>query len=248
MIRKGLAVAVILLFIGVAFAPSINANVVKDDFVELDVEFCGLNKKHLVQMNKREYNEVKLILTDFDNKISNAKSSEDGLDLIKNVLIELKPYNLFGNVELETIEDLIFGNYIISQFGEKIDRFTDYGTNLLCLIAGNVHGVFIDGLSWLLILFIDGFSGIFYPPIWLALIQLLLFISPIPNINPIPIATTVLVGEDSKIYSLGLLGLQFYDNIYNGIISGFSGIKISFPLSNRHYMIGVALYHDINEY
>ena len=46
MIRKGLAVAVILLFIGVAFAPSINANISKasvdSDSVDLSSEICGL--------------------------------------------------------------------------------------------------------------------------------------------------------------------------------------------------------------
>jgi len=52
--NKNLAFAIILLFIGVAFAPSINASVVKDDLVEFDVEFCGLGKKHTVQLTQKE--------------------------------------------------------------------------------------------------------------------------------------------------------------------------------------------------
>jgi len=55
MFRKGLAVAVILLLIGVAFAPSINANVVEDELVEIDVEFCGLGRKQTVQLTQQRY-------------------------------------------------------------------------------------------------------------------------------------------------------------------------------------------------
>jgi len=51
MFRKGLAVAVILLFIGVAFAPSINANISKtsidSELVDLSSEICGLNDENV---------------------------------------------------------------------------------------------------------------------------------------------------------------------------------------------------------
>ena len=41
--RKGLVVAVILFFIGLAVAPSINANVGKDsEMVEYAIELCGI--------------------------------------------------------------------------------------------------------------------------------------------------------------------------------------------------------------
>ncbi|UCD13962.1 MAG: hypothetical protein JSW60_00665 [Thermoplasmatales archaeon] len=41
-VRNALAVGIILLFIGVAFAPSINANISKE-MVEFTTEVCGLN-------------------------------------------------------------------------------------------------------------------------------------------------------------------------------------------------------------
>jgi len=54
LIKKGVVVAVILLFIGLAFAPSINANISKasidSELVEFTTEVCGLNGgKHTVQ-------------------------------------------------------------------------------------------------------------------------------------------------------------------------------------------------------
>ena len=76
MFRKGLAVAVILLFIGVAFAPSINASVVKDELVEFDVEFCGLGKKHKVKLTQQEADEVELLFDDIKEQLDNVSSSE----------------------------------------------------------------------------------------------------------------------------------------------------------------------------
>ena len=60
--KKYLAILVILLFIGVAFAPSVNANVVEDDLVEFDVEFCGLGKKHTVKLTREEAHELELLI------------------------------------------------------------------------------------------------------------------------------------------------------------------------------------------
>ena len=51
--RQVLSVAVILLFVGVVFAPSINASVVKNELIEFDVEFCGLGKKHTVKLTQQ---------------------------------------------------------------------------------------------------------------------------------------------------------------------------------------------------
>ena len=59
MLKKEMVVAVILLFIGLAFAPSINANVSKasldSELVEFTTEVCGFNGgKHTVQLTKEE--------------------------------------------------------------------------------------------------------------------------------------------------------------------------------------------------
>ena len=53
--RQVLAVAFILLFVGVAFAPSINASTIEDELVEFDVELCGLGKKHTVKRAKARF-------------------------------------------------------------------------------------------------------------------------------------------------------------------------------------------------
>jgi len=77
MIKKGLAVAVILLFIGVAFAPSINASVVKDELVEFDVEFSRLGKKHTVSMTQQDADEVEVLFDDMQNRLSTVKSDDE---------------------------------------------------------------------------------------------------------------------------------------------------------------------------
>jgi len=59
LIKKGVVVAVILLFIGFAFAPSINTNISKasldSELVEITTEVWGFNDgKHTVQLTKEE--------------------------------------------------------------------------------------------------------------------------------------------------------------------------------------------------
>ena len=64
----------ILLFIGIAFAPSINANISKasldSELVEITTEVWGFNDgKHTVQLTKEEAEEVKQLIDDIERRL-----------------------------------------------------------------------------------------------------------------------------------------------------------------------------------
>ena len=97
-IRKGLAVAVILLFIGLAFAPSINANLGKEKLVEFTTEICGLNDgKQTVKLTQQQANEVEAMFNSIREKLNNTQSREEAEEIIR--FLESNAKNLFGNVE-----------------------------------------------------------------------------------------------------------------------------------------------------
>ena len=80
LIKKGVVVAVILLFIGLAFAPSINANVSKasldSELVEFTTEVCGLNGgKHTVSLSKEDAVEVENLINDIERRLDERGNS-----------------------------------------------------------------------------------------------------------------------------------------------------------------------------
>lgn len=70
--KKLLIVGVIVLYLGLAFTPSINTNISKayidEEMIEITTEVCGLNAgKHTLYLSKEEAEEV-------ENLIDNIKS------------------------------------------------------------------------------------------------------------------------------------------------------------------------------
>ena len=107
MIKKGVAVAVILLFIGVALAPSINANVVKDDLVEFDVEVHGLGKKNTVKLTQQETDEVEQLLDDIRKTLDNAETKEEAIEILNDAVVELDKYDLLEGLSVNQAQSLI---------------------------------------------------------------------------------------------------------------------------------------------
>jgi len=72
--KKLLVVGVIVLFLGVAFVPSINANISKSsidsELVEFTTEVCGLDGgKHTVSLSKEDAEEVEKLIGDIEKKL-----------------------------------------------------------------------------------------------------------------------------------------------------------------------------------
>ena len=111
-IRKGLVFGVIFLFIGLAFAPTINANIGKEELVEFTTEVCGMNgAKRTIELTQQEANEVEGLFKSHRNKL-NATSSREETELIyKETVAELDKYGLIGGLSVKQAQRLVTGDY-----------------------------------------------------------------------------------------------------------------------------------------
>ncbi|MHA1171638.1 MAG: hypothetical protein ACTSQ3_06135 [Candidatus Heimdallarchaeota archaeon] len=151
MLRKGLAVAVFLLFIGVAFAPSMNASVVKDELVEFDVKLCGLGKKHTVSLTQQEADEVDLLFDDIEQRLSEVDTRDEAEVIFNEAVVELDKYGLLGGLSVEQVQRLITDRYQnprVMRLSEKLHNKNEAGSNsnFFCLIAGEATGARVVGL------------------------------------------------------------------------------------------------------
>ena len=90
--KKYLAVVVILLFIGLAFAPSIHANVSKE-MVEFTTEICGLNGgKQTVKLTQEEAEEVIQLFSSIEEQLNNTNSMEEAVEIFDEAIVELDRY------------------------------------------------------------------------------------------------------------------------------------------------------------
>ena len=74
--KKVLSLGIIILFLGLAVARSINANICKEsELVEITTEICGLGGgKHTVQLTQEEAEEVNRILNNIREQLNSTDS------------------------------------------------------------------------------------------------------------------------------------------------------------------------------
>jgi len=145
---KGIAVVVILLFIGLAFAPSIYANESEEELVEVTTEFCGLSgKRNTVQITQRQAKELDALFDEIKLKLDTIESREEAVDIFNEAIVELDKYGLLGGLSVKQAQRLVIGKYqnmrIMKLIGQTftIDSGNSDGvTNTLCLIAGKSIG------------------------------------------------------------------------------------------------------------
>jgi len=148
LIKKGLVVAVILLFIGVAFAPSINANIskasIESELVEITTEVCGINgvKPNTVSLSKEDVDEVEKLIDDIERRLDNVETREETVEIFNEAVVELDKYGLLGGLSVKQAQRLVTVEYQNSRFIKLFERlfvkyqFLDNDSNYLCLVAG----------------------------------------------------------------------------------------------------------------
>jgi hypothetical protein len=175
-IKKGLVVAVILLFIGIAFAPSINANVSKasidSELVEFTTELCGLNgaMPNTVSLSKEDAEEVEKLIDDVKRRLDNVETREETVDIFNEAVVELDKYGLLGGLSVKQAQRLVTGGYqnrramkVLEKLYSRNQENSD-NTNLLCLITGefDVASVCFQHLIASIIPLLITLTGIFF--------------------------------------------------------------------------------------
>jgi len=144
--KKLLVVGVIVLFLGVAIAPSINANVSKasidSELVEITTEVCGINgvTPNTVSLSKEDAEEVEKLIDDIERRLDNVETREETVEIFNEAVVELDKYGLLGGLSVKQAQRLVTGGYNnlrIGEFFEKANIDSNIKGNFFCLLAGN---------------------------------------------------------------------------------------------------------------
>jgi hypothetical protein len=145
LIGKCLTVGIILLFICVAIAPSINHSVVKasqdDDLVEVTTQAYGIKGygNTTVKLTKEQYQDMEQYLVDFRARLNQTTTREEAVPIFREAVMELDKYGLLPEgMGVERAQQLVIGrspNIVTNKLQEK-SLSSDIYNNLFFLIAG----------------------------------------------------------------------------------------------------------------
>ena len=135
--NKLLVVGVIGLFLGLACAPSITANVSKEqEFVEYTTEIYGLNGgKQAVKLTQQQAIEVEELFVSMREQLNATNSREEAVEIYNRAVVELDKYGLLGGLNVEQVQNLVIGNnrQRILPIGPNISQ------NMFCIFSGTAN-------------------------------------------------------------------------------------------------------------
>jgi hypothetical protein len=229
-----LTLGIILLFFGVAIAPTITFTTVKasndNDLVEVTTQACGIKGygDTTVKLTREQYQNLKQYLVDFRARLNQTTTREEAVPIFKEAVVELDTYGLLPKeMNLKQAQRLVL----------------DLSSNYLCLVAGTIRNGTTAGLLAGIGQVIYTLGAIFKNWLVVFLGELLIRISVLINLfNPIGFFATFLI-ETGNITTVGLLGIKIF-NIHNildsAIISNFFGIKITNIETREISLLGFA--------
>jgi len=151
--KKGLVVSVILLFIGVTIAPSINFNVVKasddNDLVEVTTQACGINGfgNTTVKFTRQQYQSLEQYLVDFRARLNKTTTRGEAVPIFNDAVVELNRYGLLPRgMSVERAQKLVIGGYQNEKLMKRLSKLCAYKindsdmlVNHFCLISGETN-------------------------------------------------------------------------------------------------------------
>jgi len=229
-LSKGLVVAVVLLFLGLAIQPSLATVQVKDiskDYVDIKIDICGLQwiKPYKIQLTKEQAGELENYFDFINEKFEQVDTREEAKAILDDIVIKLEEHGLLGELSIKQAQRLVTGNYENSRVMKALEKsynrnrgLNNNNSNYLCLVAGRatytscfglvqtVLTVFFAALSFLAFFIYSIFPkapGWFF--VLFSMLMVLSALNPLPYINPLAIG-----------YSLGF------------------GLRLDFPLINNN--------------
>jgi len=259
--KRLLSFGVIILFLGLACAPSINANVSKEsELVEITTEICGVGGgKHTVQLTQEEAEEVEQLIDDIERRLDEVETREETVEIFNEAIEELDKYKLLGRLNIKKVQKLITGqfqNMWIGEFLEKVNIDSPIKGNFFCLLAGNTDFTIFNGifstLSLALCFLFLGFEVFIL--LWMGSYYF-------SNFFPLSAGHTISLGiqgtqwtypAEGWVFTIGLTGVKNWEgNIIGDIrlgildefigVTGFTGLKIRNLNSNDVFYMGFAL-------
>ena len=116
--KKWLAIGIILLFVGVTIAQTINFNTVKastdEDLVEVTTQACGIQGygDTTVKLTRQQYNDLEQYLAEFRTRLNQTTTREEAVPIFKEAVIELDKYGLLPKgMSVEKAQRLVTISY-----------------------------------------------------------------------------------------------------------------------------------------
>jgi hypothetical protein len=158
-IKKGLVVFAILLFIGVAVAPSINFTVVKasddNELIEVTSQVCGIQGfgNTTVKLTKEQYQNLEQYLVNFRARLNQTTTREEAVPIFKEAVVELNKYGLLPKgMSIEQAQKLVISRYVNHQGSRLLETISLRNAlpqngvdNRFCLVVGNTNNNYIFG-------------------------------------------------------------------------------------------------------
>ena len=160
--RKCLAIGIILLFVSMTIAPSINFNVVKasndNDLVEVTAQACGIQGygNTTVKLTREQYEDLEQYLVEFRTRLNQTSTREEAVPIFKEAVVELNKYGLLPKgMSVEQAQKLVTSGYKNQYCSQLLKKIYDRNPlpkngidNQLCLVAGNTdYSDFVGPIS-----------------------------------------------------------------------------------------------------
>jgi len=263
MIRKWLAIGIILLFLGVAIAPTINFNTVKastdDDLVEVTTQACGIQGygNTTVKLTREQYQDLEEYLVEFRARLNQTSTREEAVPIFKDVVVELDKYGLFPrgmSVENEsrflTLVNQRFNNLEKLNIFSKVSEASYGFYNVFCYVI--VRTTPEDILEWGLLHFLLAspiYLWIFIILVFPEMTFLLSMLEGLVNISDKLIGILYysplkfwigLYGENNELWTIGLKGYKHSEIISHGMY-GFKGLRVILPTETYYFGHALAI-------
>jgi len=273
--KKGFAVSVIILFIGIAVAPSINSIVVKasndNDFVEVSSQACGIQGygDTSVKLTREQYQDLEQYLVDFRARLNQTTTKEEAIPIFKDAVLELNKYGLLPKgMSVKQAQRLVTGQCVNQKRLDVIQNVLkrNHGglsrnENWCCLFYGYLTFVQVLGILWRILYMLPD-PQVPYPiGLWIfwMICEFIYYLKPFYVLCPVQFEETSPEPKE-HVFTIGLLGIKKWDGQLVGDINlpfygecgvqGFTGINIvgQFTSIPTVTLIGTAFYVAMHEY
>jgi hypothetical protein len=157
-LRKYLVIGIILLFISIAIAPTINYTTVKavadNDTIEVTTEACGIKGfgNTTVKITRQQYQNLEQYLVGFRARLNKTTTREEAVPIFNEAVVELNKYGLLPNgMSVEKAQKLVTGQYQNSNENIYVNKLHLISSLILnddndfCLLVGRTDNTIFCG-------------------------------------------------------------------------------------------------------
>ncbi len=173
--RKYISVIVIVLFLSLALAPSIHANIQQEsldsELVEITTEICGLPglEPQTVKLSQEDAQAVDKLFDEIKLKLDNVESREEAVEIFNEAIVELDKHGLLGGLSVRQAQRLVKGRLENSKYVRFLESknnriHAEANENWYCFIAGFARDSDVLGPFWMFRELL--FPLIIYPLVW----------------------------------------------------------------------------------